>query len=552
MRAEEGHERHDQLLADGVDGRVGHLREELLEVPVEELRLFGENRQRLVGPHGADRLVAGDRHGVEDQLDVLAGIAEVLLAAEQAAGLGRGRRDRAEEAMDGDLVLLHPAPVGLAPREPGLDLHVLPHPASRQVDQDHLPGPEGALLLHLLGREVEHPRLGGEHHEPVLGDGVARGPQAVAVEQGPDHVAVAEGHRGGAVPGLHQARVKLEEAAQVGSHGVLRPPRLGDEHEHGVLDVAAAGGEQLEHVVEAGGVAAALVDDRQQLLEVGAEQVGLQLRLARADPVEVAAQGVDLAVVRQVAERLSKFPGGERVGAVALVDDGQGALEQRLVEVQVEGRDLGRHHEAFVDHGAAREAGNVEASVGAQRLGHRSLALPAGDVELALERLFAQPGRIGEALPDRRTGRPGRLAQGGRLDRHLAPAEDAQTFAREGLVHDRLAGHPGLGLQGHEHHGRPVAAGLRQREPERAACVLEEAVRDLHENAGSVTGARVGAGGATMQQVVEHLDATLHDGVRGFAAYVTDETDPARVLLVAGIVEALRRGQSPRSTGVGA
>ena len=130
--------------------------------------------------------------------------------------------------------------------------------------------------------------------------------------------------------------------------------------------------------------------------------------------------------------------------------------------------------------------------------------------------------------------------------RHLAPAEDAQTFAREGLVHDRLAGRPGLGLQRHEHHGRPVAAGLRQREPERAARVLEEAVRDLHEDAGSVAGARVGAGGATMQQVVEHLDAALHDGVRGFAAYVTDETDPARVLLVAGIVEALRRGQSPR------
>ena len=327
VRAEEGHERHDQFLADGVDGRVGHLREELLEVPVEQLRLFGEDGQRLVGPHGADRLVAGDRHGVEYQLDVLAGVAEVLLAAEQAAGLGRGRRDGAEEAVDGDLVLLDPAPVGLAPREPGLDLHVFPHPVSGQVDQDHLSGPEGAFLLHLLGREVEHPRLGGEHHEPVLGDGVARGPQAVAVEQGPDHMAVAEGHRGGAVPGLHQAGVELEEAAQVGSHGVLRAPRLGDEHEHGVLDVAAAGGEQLEHVVEAGGVAAALVDDGQQLLEVGAEQVGLQLRLARADPVEVAAQGVDLAVVRQVAERLSQFPRGERVGAVALVDDGQGALE---------------------------------------------------------------------------------------------------------------------------------------------------------------------------------------------------------------------------------
>ena len=141
VRAEEGHERHDQFFANRVDRRVGDLGEELLEVPVEELRLLRQHRERLVGAHRADRFVAGDRHGVEDQLDVLAGVAEVALAAQQAAGLGRQRRDRAEEAVDGDLVLLDPAPVGLAPRQPGLDLDVLPHPAPGQVDQDHLPRP---------------------------------------------------------------------------------------------------------------------------------------------------------------------------------------------------------------------------------------------------------------------------------------------------------------------------------------------------------------------------------------------------------------------------
>ena len=90
----------------------------------------------------------------------------------------------------------------------------------------------------------------------------------------------------------------------------------------------------------------------------------------------------------------------------------------------------------------------------------------------------------------------------------------------------------------------PVVAGRWQREPERAARVLEEAVRDLHEDARSVAGARVGAGGAAVQQVVEDLDAALDDGVRGSAADVADETDPARVLLVARVVEALRRGES--------
>ncbi len=60
------------------------------------------------------------------------------------------------------------------------------------------------------------------------------------------------------------------------------------------------------------------------------KQVGAKIALARAHPVEVAAQGVDLAVVGQVAERLGQLPRGESVGAVALVHDGQCALEARV------------------------------------------------------------------------------------------------------------------------------------------------------------------------------------------------------------------------------
>ena len=93
-----------------------------------------------------------------------------------------------------------------------------------------------------------------------------------------------------------------------------------------------AGGEQFQGVVEAGRIAAGLVDDRQELRDVVAEQVGAKAALARAHPVEVAAQGVDLAVVGQVAEGLGQLPGGEGVGAVALVHDGQRALEAGVVQ----------------------------------------------------------------------------------------------------------------------------------------------------------------------------------------------------------------------------
>ena len=55
------HRRH-QLLADGVERRVRHLREELLEIVVEQPRPVREHGQRRVGAHRADRLLGVERH----------------------------------------------------------------------------------------------------------------------------------------------------------------------------------------------------------------------------------------------------------------------------------------------------------------------------------------------------------------------------------------------------------------------------------------------------------------------------------------------------------
>ena len=61
-RPDERDEAHHQLLADRVDRRVGHLREVLLEIGVEQLRLLRQSRDRRVGAHRADRLLAGRGH----------------------------------------------------------------------------------------------------------------------------------------------------------------------------------------------------------------------------------------------------------------------------------------------------------------------------------------------------------------------------------------------------------------------------------------------------------------------------------------------------------
>ena len=105
-RAELDGERHDEPLAQRVDGRVGHLGEALGEVVVEHVRLAGEDRQRRVVAHGEARLLGLPGHGPDDELDVLGGEAGRRLAAEEVAGVagargGRGGGRAAAEAAMG-------------------------------------------------------------------------------------------------------------------------------------------------------------------------------------------------------------------------------------------------------------------------------------------------------------------------------------------------------------------------------------------------------------------------------------------------------------------
>ena len=44
-------ERHHQFLANGIDGRIRHLRKELLEIVEQRLRTVGETGQRHIGAH---------------------------------------------------------------------------------------------------------------------------------------------------------------------------------------------------------------------------------------------------------------------------------------------------------------------------------------------------------------------------------------------------------------------------------------------------------------------------------------------------------------------
>src|SRR5262249_48383152 len=113
-------------------------------------------------------------------------------------------------------------------------------------------------------------------------------------------------------------------------------------------------------------------------------------------------------------------------------------------------------------------------------------------------------------------------------------------------LHHRLCRRAARGVERQENLADPVLAGRRQRKAEPACLADEKFVRNLHQHPGAVARSRVASAGSAMGQVVEHLEPLLQDVVRAYALGVDQEADPAGVVLVRWIVEALARGDAAR------
>ena len=78
------------------------------------------------------------------------------------------------------------------------------------------------------------------------------------------------------------------------------------------------------------------------------------------DPVTVAANRINFAVVGDHAEGVGEGPSRESVGAVALMENGQSGFVSGILEVEVETFELGAGEHAFVNEKAGAEGGNIE------------------------------------------------------------------------------------------------------------------------------------------------------------------------------------------------
>ena len=149
-RPDDRDEAHHQLFADRVDRRVGDLREVLLEISEQRLRLVGQRRDRRVVAHGADRLLARGRHRRHQEFEVFLGVAEGLLAVEQRQIGDRRAVFGRRQVFQHDLGIGEPFLVGMAVGQRRLQFFVRDEPAFVEIDQQHLARLQPPLLDDVL------------------------------------------------------------------------------------------------------------------------------------------------------------------------------------------------------------------------------------------------------------------------------------------------------------------------------------------------------------------------------------------------------------------
>ena len=531
-------EAHDGALALGIDRRVRHLRERLAQVGRHAAVPASDDRERRVVAHAPDRLAPGHRHGGHGQAQRLRVETEEELPSTGRVRVGVRTRDRAgrgaarEQA--GRLA-------GRRGRERiALRIRILEDPPGRGVDDEELARTQPPAPDHVARRGRQQAGLGGAHDQAVAANLEGGRAEPVAVQEAPDAPAVGEDERGGAVPRLDTCLHRGLPRGEAGDGGVAQLEGLGDEGEHRGIDAPPGGDEQLQRLVERGGVGAGRVEDRPalagQLADSAAQAAAAEARGAPAHRLAVPAQRVDLAVVREEPERLGERPGRVRVGGVALVERGVGDRHRRIGEVGVEAAQLGPDEQALVDERPGRHRHDVERrQAGGAR---RRLGGPARKEERSLEAGAAHPARPRHHhLADRRRARRGLGAEDRQVHRDVAPSEDVDALGAQGGLEDARRRQCVVRGRWQEDHPDAHPCDVDVGPADLAEELAREGPREGQADPGAVAGLRVGRDRPAVRQRGERRERLGHDLRRAPAARVGHEADAARVVLESGVVE---------------
>ena len=546
-QVERGRSHH--VLAQGIDRRIRDLSEQLIEVVKERTRLLGQAGQRRIDTHRGERGLALLGHGAHDLVNIIPVIAE-LGHAHGGGHLGilggRGRGGLIER-VDGQCLLGNPVAVGLLLGIAGAQLVVVDHAAAGKIDLEHLARSQAAARQDVLGAHLDGAHLACQHKAAIARHVVAGGAQAVAVEGGAQRATVGKGDGRRAVPGLHEHGLVSVVGAALLTQAIVVVPRLGQQHGRGTRERATVHDQEFEHVVQNRGVGTLAVDDGHHALKIVLQHGAVQVGFAGANPVDVALEGVDLAVMDDKAVGVRTLPAGRGVGGVARVDERHGRFDGGVVEVDEEAAHLRGDQHALVHDGARAHGAHVEDLVSQGKLGIGLLFDgAAAHVQATLKGIAG--GRVvrtaQEGLQDSGHAGAGRLAQVVRVDGHLAPKEQRHAGLGTALLKHAAGILYALVVLREEQHGHAIVALCRQNLTALLSLFTEKVMRNLEQDASAIAGILLESRAAAVlqvdqngQRVVQNLvmALTIDIGKRADAACIVVEFGAIKALLLSGI-----------------
>ena len=536
--------RGDHMLAQGVDRRVRDLGEQLIEVVEERTRLLGQAGQRRIDAHRGERGLALLGHGTHDLVDIVPVIAELSHAhgGGYLGVLGGRCRDRPIERVDGQCLLGNPVAVGFFLGIAGAQLVVVDDAPAGKVDLEHLTRSQATARQDVLGAYLDGAHLACQHKATVARHVVTSRAQSVAVEGGTQRAAVGKGDGGRAIPRLHEHGLVGVVGAALLAQAVVVVPRLGQQHGRGTRERTAVHDQELEYVVQNRGVGTLAVDDGHHALKIVLQHGAVQVGFAGANPVDVALEGVDLAVVDDKAVGMCALPAGRGVGGVARVDERHGRFDGGVVEIDEETAHLRGHKHALVHDGARAHGAHIEDLVAQGKLGVGLLFDgAAAHVQATLKGIAS--GRVvrtaQESLQDSRHAGAGRLAQVVRVDGHLAPKEQRHAGLGAALLKHATGILYALVVLWEEQHGHAIVALCRQNLAALLSLFTEKVMRDLEQDAGAIAGVLLESRAAAVLQVDQNGQRIVQNLVMALTVDIGKRADATCIVVEFGAIKAL-------------
>ena len=319
-------------------------------------------------------------------------------------------------------------------------------------------------------------------------------------------------------------------------------PRLGQQHGCGTRERTAVHDQELKHIVQNRGVGTLAVDDGHHALKIMLQHGAVQVGLAGADPVDVALEGIDLAVVDDKAVGVRALPAGRGVGGVARVDERHGRLDGGVVEVDEEAAHLRGDQHALVHDSARAHGAHVEDLVAQGKLGIGLLLDgAAAHIQTALEGITG--GRVvrsaQEGLKDSGHAGAGCLAQVVRVDRHLAPKEQRHASLGAALLKHAAGILYALVVLREEQHGHAIVALCRQNLAALLGLFTEKVMRNLEQNASAVAGVLLESRTAAVLQVDQNGQRVVQNLVMALTVDIGKRADATCIVVEFGAIKAL-------------